>query len=123
MNVFERHAIMVDELAKDGALIAKEMTPQTAHILHMAVGISGEAGELLDAVKKAVIYQKDLDHKNVVEELGDIEFYMQGLRKALNITRVETLEANLNKLGVRYKEGYSDLSAQVREDKIGEHNG
>ncbi len=109
---------MVKALAKDGALIVKEMTPQNAHILHMAVGVSGESGELLDAIKKAVIYQKELDRENVIEELGDLEFYMEGLRQGLNITRDETIQANMDKLGIRYSEGYSDMSAQVRADKL-----
>ena len=109
---------MVKGLAKDGNIIAAEMTGPNAHLLHMAVGVSGEAGELIDAVKKAVIYQKPLDRVNVIEELGDLEFYMEGLRQGLDITREETLEANIAKLGKRYKgHSYSDESAQVRADK------
>ena len=109
---------MVAQLAKDGKIIADEMTPANAHIIHMAIGVSGEAGELLDACKKAVIYQKPLDRDNVVEELGDLEFYMEGLRQGLGITREETIEANIKKLGVRYKgHTYSDDQAQSRADK------
>jgi NTP pyrophosphatase (non-canonical NTP hydrolase) len=47
---------MVKALVKSGEVIANEMTGSNAHLLHMAVGIAGEAGELLDAIKKAVIY-------------------------------------------------------------------
>jgi len=112
------HSALVNALAKDGQLIVNEMTPKTAHMLHMAVGISGESGELLDAIKKAVIYQKPLDRKNVIEELGDLEFYMEGLRQGLCISREETLEANISKLSVRYADlEYSDQSAQTRADK------
>ena len=112
------HAQMVKDLAKDGSLIAEELTGYSAHILHMAVGVSGESGELLDAIKKHVIYNKDLDRDNVIEELGDLEFYMEGLRQGLGISREQTLQANINKLGVRYGKTYSDLNAQVRADKI-----
>ena len=118
MSLDKRHQQMVSDLVKDGGLIAEEMTGYSAHILHMAIGISGESGELLDAIKKSVIYQKELDHINVVEELGDLEFYMQGLREALGVTRGETLRENIKKLGVRYGDKYSDLNAQVRADKI-----
>jgi len=111
---------MVAALVKDGARIAEEITGSDAHLLHMAVGISGESGELLDAVKKAVIYRKPLDRINVVEELGDLEFYMEGLRQGLDISREETLEANIQKLGKRYQDGYSDKAAQDRADKQGE---
>jgi NTP pyrophosphatase (non-canonical NTP hydrolase) len=112
------HSKMVAALAKDGHIIAQEITGRHAHLLHMAVGISGESGELLDAIKKQVIYRKVLDRANVIEELGDLEFYMEGLRQGLGITREETLAANIAKLGVRYADKqYSDASAQERKDK------
>lgn len=109
---------MVELLVKPGELIKEQLTPDDAHILHMAVGISGEAGELLDAVKKKTIYQKPLDRNNVVEELGDLEFYMEGLRQSLGITRQETLRGNIKKLGKRYENfKYSDKAAHERADK------
>lgn len=111
------HPELVAMLAKPGAVIRDEMTPISAHLLHMVIGIAGEAGELLDAIKKGTIYQKPLDHNNIIEELGDIEFYMQGLRAKLGITREETLEANITKLQKRYGEKYSDQAAQLRTDK------
>lgn len=120
------HKKMVRALAKSGSQIANEMNGEAAHMLHMAVGVAGEAGELLDGVKKAVIYQKPLDRENIIEELGDLEFYMQGLRDGLGITRQETLEANIEKLTGdkgRYKEGYSDKAAQERADKQEDENG
>lgn len=113
------HSDMVRALCKDGHVIAEEITPSDAHSIHMAVGISGEAGELLDAVKKAVIYRKPLDRENVVEELGDIEFYLEGLRQGLGITREQTLDANIAKLGERYKGfEYTDQQAHDRADKV-----
>lgn len=108
---------MVKALAKPGKAIRASVTDDDCHALHMAVGICGEAGELLDAVKKAVIYRLKIDRKNVVEELGDLEFYMEGLRQAYDITREETIEANIAKLGKRYGEKYSDNAAQERADK------
>lgn len=114
------HSEMVKALAKPGEQIAEEITPADAHLMHMAVGISGEAGELLDAIKKKVIYRKDLDMENVIEELGDLEFYMEGLRQGLGITREQCLAANIEKLGTRYKNfEYSNQKAQDRADKIG----
>lgn len=114
---FTYYPDMVKALAKPGADIIASLTPEKAHMLHMAVGISGESGELLDAIKKAVIYNKVLDIDNVIEELGDLEFYMEGLRQRLGITRRQTIQANADKLGKRYEEGYSDKAAQERADK------
>lgn len=112
------HGEMVRVLCKSGETIAMELTANDAHLIHMVMGISGEAGELLDAVKKATVYRKDIDRQNVIEELGDIEFYMEGLRQGMGITREETLLHNISKLGKRY-EGfkYSNDAAQARADK------
>ena len=116
MNV--THPELVAALAKPGADIVATLTAEDAHSLHMAVGIAGEAGELLDAVKKAAIYRKPIDRENVVEELGDLEFYMEGLRQGLGITREEVLTHNIAKLSKRYSSGsYSDKHAQERADK------
>ena len=112
------HANMVGHLAKSPSQIHQEMTPSSAGLIHMVMGISGETGELLDAVKKHVIYQKDLDYDNLIEELGDIEFYLEGFRQLLDITREETLTANIAKLGKRYPGfEYTNQAAQIRADK------
>lgn len=112
------HEQLVKTLSKPGADIVAAMTAPRAHILHMAVGVSGEAGELLDAIKKVSIYGKPIDFDNVVEELGDLEFYMEGLREHLGITREQTLEHNIAKLSKRYESmTYSDKAAIERKDK------
>lgn len=113
---------MVSALVKPGQDIVESLTSVKADLLHMAVGISGEAGELLDAVKKSVIYNKLIDRENLIEELGDLEFYMEGLRQNQGITRSETLAKNAEKLltgeKARYKVGqYTDFQAQERSDK------
>lgn len=112
------HHHLVAALVKPGQAIINTLDPDKAHTLHMAVGVSGESGELLDAVKKHVIYNKPLDRENVIEELGDLEFYMEGLRQGLSITREETLQHNIAKLSKRYSSlSYSDTAAIAREDK------
>lgn len=85
------HPDMVATLAKSGELIAAELTPENAHLLHMTIGIVGEAGELLDAFDQAFSFDLDLDNENIVEELGDSEFYIEGFRQGLGVTRDEVL--------------------------------
>lgn len=108
---------MVEALIKPGQAIQMTLTEDKVNLWHLATGVAGEAGELIDAIKKHVVYNKELDFENVIEELGDLEFYMEGLRQGLGITREQTLAANVAKLGVRYAKGYSDKAAQVRADK------
>lgn len=113
-----QHDQMVRSLIKPGEEIIANLTPRSVNAWHMATGVVGEAGELIDAVKKYVVYNKPLDRANVVEELGDIEFYMEGIRQGLDITREETLAGNISKLSVRYAGlKYTDAAAQARADK------
>jgi NTP pyrophosphatase (non-canonical NTP hydrolase) len=113
------HSELVRNIAKPGSTVKEELTPESAHLWHMATGISGEAGELLDAIKKVAIYCKPIDLKHVIEELGDLEFYMEGLRQGLGITREETIQGNIEKLLVRYSQlTYSNSAAIDRADKV-----
>lgn len=123
-----KYADMVTLLAKPGQDILDTLTPGKVNLWHMGTGICGEAGELLDAIKKVVAYNKVVDIENVVEELGDLEFYMEGVRQQMGITREQTLAYNQEKLmRKRYPNGYSDQAAQARADKqepeVRVHNG
>lgn len=88
-------------------------------LIHAAMGISGEAGELLDAVKKHVFYERELDMENMVEELGDILFYVQAASQVIGIPIEGIIAANVAKLNKRYPSGtYSNEQANARADKV-----
>lgn len=115
-----QHANLVGRLAKDPRNISLDVAGKD--LMHAAFGIFGEAGELCDAIKKAIIYNKPLDMDNMIEELGDLEFYLQQLRTRLSISRRQCLKANIAKLNKRYPQGnYSDADAQARADKAKAH--
>ena len=110
------HKDMVRRLAKPPETI--ELSDHQKDLLHASIGISSEAGELLDAVKKHTIYGKELDRENIIEELGDLEFYMEMLREQISITRDAVLVLNMHKLNRRYSGGkYEDSAAIARKDK------
>lgn len=114
-----KHDEMVRALAKSGDAILQSMNGDDAHNLHMAVGVCGEAGELMDAIKKAVIYRKPLDRANVVEEIGDLMFYITGLLQGTDISMDECINNNIQKLSKRYSSGtYTNSDAIARKDKI-----
>lgn len=120
-GIDSNHRAMVAKLMKPGQAIFETLTPEKCDLWHAVSGVGGEAGELVDAIKKHVAYNKPLDRENVVEELGDLEFYMEALRKSLGITREETLRHNYAKLAKRYEgHNYSDAAAHARVDKTSE---
>lgn len=53
--------------------------PVADHINHMGLGIVGEMGEIVDQLKKAYIYGKPLDQVNIIEEVGDVAYYVAGI--------------------------------------------
>lgn len=93
---------------------------KNAQMLHAVLGISGEAGELTDAIKKAVMYGKELDIKNVKEEAGDILWYMALLLNSVGSSFEEVMQLNHDKLEKRYPGGFTEKLAQARLDKQGE---
>jgi len=89
-----------------------------AMLNHAVLGVAGESGELVDAVKKHLVYGKPLDRANIIEELGDLRFYIQAMQNVLGITESEVLQANADKLSKRYRGlRYSDKAAIDRADK------
>lgn len=107
----------VESRTKPSKEIAAFFSPEKASLVHAVMGISGEAGELLDTIKKTVIYGKSLDLENIVEELGDIEFYLEMMRQEIGLTREFILVKNIQKLEQRYPTTYSDKDALERKDK------
>lgn len=81
----------------------------TQRLLHAAIGLSTEAGELIDALKKSIFYGRDLDLQNLREEMGDIMWYMAILSDALNYPLEQCQEDNINKLKKRYPDGFADV--------------
>lgn len=119
----EQHKALVSRLAKPAEEILKELTTTKIDLLHMLTGMETEIGEIATTIKAIVFYNKPIDYDNIIEELGDLEFYIQGLRHTLAISRDETLLHNINKLNKRYPDGYNDQSAIKRADKATEiHN-
>ena len=93
------------------------MNPATFDLLHATLGITGEAGELADAVKKSIFYSKPLDIANMREEIGDIMWYIALACRTLDFDLDELLQENIAKLQKRYPEKYSDEHATLRLDK------
>lgn len=116
---FEDYKAFVANLKKSPITISRELTAAKTDAIHMVMGIAGESGELVDAVKKWTIYNKDLDRANVKEELGDLAFYMVGLMELFGFTLTEIIEGNVAKLQKRYDSlTYTDADASARKDKL-----
>lgn len=95
---------------------AKPMTLQ-GNLLHAALGLSGEVGELTDTIKREFVYGQTLDVDNIREELGDILWFVALCASSLNMNLGDIALANIDKLACRYPGTYTDHHAAERLDK------
>jgi NTP pyrophosphatase (non-canonical NTP hydrolase) len=76
-----------------------------AKIVTAGLGLSGEAGEFADHVKKDVFHKKPMNKESAVKELGDVLWYLAFASRAIGSNLQEVMEVNVAKLSARYKDG------------------
>jgi NTP pyrophosphatase (non-canonical NTP hydrolase) len=79
-----------------------------AHLINAAMGLSGEAGEFEDRVKKVVFQGHDFEKEaaKLSEELGDILWYAAKAARELDKLLGDVAKANIGKLIARYPQGF-----------------
>lgn len=89
-------------------------------IVWNALGLTGEAGEVADTVKKGILHQHGLDRDKMKKELGDVCWYLAALCTKMGFSLEDVMQANIDKLKVRYPDGYkpADSIARVDVDKL-----
>ena len=84
----------------------------TERMLTAAVGLSAEAGEFTEIVKKILFQGKPVNDENLFHlkrELGDVMWYVMQACMGLNISLEEVIEMNVDKLKARYPGGEFDV--------------
>jgi len=82
--------------------------------LHAYMGLITEVGELVDTFKKHIFYGKEIDHENLVEELGDLFWYTALMADYLGVSFEEIMQRNNTKLKLRYPEKFTEDNALNR---------
>ena len=80
-------------------------TAESQNIYYMTMGLTGEAGEIANKVKKVMRDNKRLDLEDIKHELGDVLWYVAGLSTVLGISLEEVAKANIEKLASRKERG------------------
>ena len=97
------------------------MRTQGAHDLSdrlamAGLGLTGEAGEVADHLKKHLFQGHELDREALKKELGDILWYVALLLDTTGLTMSEILDANIEKLTRRYPDGFSAEASSGRTE-------
>lgn len=79
------------------------------------LGIAGEAGEVADLIKKEVGHGHEPKYEKVMEELGDVMWYVARIAELYGFTMSDIATYNINKLKARYPDGFSTERSVNRE--------
>lgn len=82
--------------------------PAIEKLTNGALGLGGEAGEVVELVKKHRYHGHELDRAELEKELGDVLWYVAELCAAADIRMGDVAEKNIAKLRARYPEGFSE---------------
>jgi NTP pyrophosphatase (non-canonical NTP hydrolase) len=86
------------------------------HLINGALGLTGEAGEVADIIKKHTMQGHDLDCEHIAKELGDVLWYVAETATAIGYDLETIMQMNIDKLMKRYPEGFSSERSQDREE-------
>ena len=92
----------------------------TTQLLTAALGLTAEAGEFTEVVKKIIFQDKPYNEDNVFHmkrELGDICWYLAQAFMALDTNFEEILDMNIEKLSARYPDGtFNEYYSENRKE-------
>ena len=80
------------------------------------MGMCGEAGETIDILKKYEHQGHQLDVEKMIDEAGDVLWYIAELACGLGVTLEGIAMHNIEKLKKRYPEGFSAERSINREE-------
>ncbi len=96
----------------------RTLNPQIAKkdiLVNAVMGLSAEAGEATDLVKKHLFQGHDLKKDELMKELGDIAWYLAEAATAIDVSLDEVLSMNIEKLKERFPDGFDALRSMYRE--------
>lgn len=91
--------------------------PQKVALTYGALKLAGEAGEVAEVIGKYIGQGHELDCGKVLEELGDVLWYVSYLSALLTVGLDEIAEINIEKLKKRYPDGFDPEMSIRRLDK------
>lgn len=89
---------------------------ETAVLLNGVLGLTGEAGEVSDLVKKGIFHEKGIDREHLEKELGDVMWYIALICHTCGYNLGEVMEKNIEKLKARYPEDFDAYLANHRKE-------
>ncbi|MEC3022022.1 nucleoside triphosphate pyrophosphohydrolase family protein [Bacillus cereus] len=96
-------------------------------VSNAALGLTGEAGEVADLIKKAIYHgrgwkncgggERSISEEDVKDELSDVLFYVSAMAQEFGFTLEDVAKHNREKLEKRFPEGFSTEASAQKKDK------
>ena len=97
-----------DAIANQGDILVSQL-------LNGALGLTGEAGEVSDLVKKGIFHEKGIDLEHLKKECGDVLWYVAMICEACGFSLDDVMQTNIDKLIARYPDGFDSYRANHRQ--------
>ena len=85
-----------------------EATLEREPIVGFALGLAGEAGEVVDDIKKRIFHGREVPMEHTAEELGDVLWYIANIATQCGLKLEDIVAQNVDKLLARYPDKYRD---------------
>ena len=99
-----------NEYQKAAIVTKKPWDNKQFELAYCGLGLAGEAGEVVDILKKHFSGTKPLDTdqmEKIKYEIGDVMWYIAALCDALNLDMGEVARMNVDKLRKRHGDSFS----------------
>jgi NTP pyrophosphatase (non-canonical NTP hydrolase) len=83
-------------------------TEYARQLANCAMGLAGEAGEVVDILKKVLFQGHKLDRAHLAEEIGDLMWYAANLCNVMGFELEDVCAANIEKLKERFPDGFDE---------------
>lgn len=105
--------MLVNEYQK---LALRTANKKCMSLSNVGLGLTGEAGECADIIKKHLHHDHELNPEHLKKELGDVLWYVAVGCEILGTTMEEVMQMNIDKLKARYPEGFDSEKSKHRKE-------
>ena len=98
------------------AMRTRNSPTRTKALITGALGLTGESGEVADHIKKWYDQGHELQTDKIIDELGDVCWYVALMATALGVSLSQVLERNIEKLQKRFPNGFEVERSVNRKD-------
>jgi NTP pyrophosphatase (non-canonical NTP hydrolase) len=109
-------AMTLDEYQELAARTLGRDRTHDQQLANAALGLTGEAGEVAEVIKKHLFHATPLDQDALAKELGDCLWYIGAFATVLGLSMDDIAQRNIDKLRKRYPEGFDTERSRNRTE-------